>query len=106
MNSSSPAAQRPKDGVILLGDVMSTRAWRRSTVYNEWCREVHVEPQARISLTLPGSATGRSLMIDLADDTRRKFSERERTLLRFARSVLMRPLAQIEAVRRLQRALA
>jgi hypothetical protein len=45
-------------------------------------------------------------MIDLADDTRRKFSERERTLLRFARSVLMRPLAQIEAVRRLQRALA
>jgi DNA-binding CsgD family transcriptional regulator len=89
----------PHDGVVLIGDVMPTRIWRRSRVYNEWCREVHVEPQARISLTLPGSATRRTVMFDLADDAGRTFGERERALLKLARPVLLRPLVQIEAAR-------
>jgi len=95
----------PSDGVVLIGDVTTARSWRRSRVYNEWCREVHVEPQARVSLTVSGSATGRSLMIDLADDTRRVFGERERTLLQLARSLLLRPLVEIEAARQVRRAL-
>lgn len=89
----------PPSGVVLIGDVMTTRAWKSTTLYNEWCREVHLEPQARISLTLPNTSTGRSLMIDLADDVERRFGERERTLLALARSCLLKPIMSLEAAR-------
>jgi DNA-binding CsgD family transcriptional regulator len=74
-------------------------------LYTEWCREVHVEPQAKVSLTPAGSSVSRSLMIDLADDTRRCFGHRERTLLALVRPAFLRPIAQAEAARARHRAL-
>jgi DNA-binding CsgD family transcriptional regulator len=89
----------PECGVVLIGDVTTERAWHRTGVYNEWCRVVHLEPQAKLSLTLPGSALGRSLMFDLADDAGRTFGERERTILTLIRPSFMRPIVWAEAVR-------
>jgi hypothetical protein len=67
----------PDDGVLLMVEVTSDRAWRRTAFYNEWCREVHIEPQAKISLKAAGSRTSLCLMIDLADDSGRTFGHRE-----------------------------
>jgi DNA-binding CsgD family transcriptional regulator len=95
----------PACGVVLIGDVTTDRAWHRTAVYNEWCRVVHIEPQAKISLTVPGSAIGRGLMFDLADDVRRTFGERERTILTLIRPSLMRPIVWAEKIRVRHRAL-
>ena len=95
----------PESGVVLIGDVMTDRAWRRTRIYNEWCREVHIEPQAKIYLSVPGSPLRRSLMIDVADDAGRSFGERERSLLELVRRALMRPIALAEAARQRHRAL-
>jgi DNA-binding CsgD family transcriptional regulator len=89
----------PECGVALIGDVTTERAWHRTRVYNEWCRVVHIEPQAKLSLTLPGSAFGRSLMFDVADDAGRTFGERERTMLTLIRPSFMRPIVAAEALR-------
>jgi DNA-binding CsgD family transcriptional regulator len=89
----------PECGVVLIGDVTTERAWHRTAVYNEWCRVVHIEPQAKLSLTLPGSAITRTLMFDLADDAGRTFGERERTLLTLIRPSFMRPIARAEEIR-------
>jgi DNA-binding CsgD family transcriptional regulator len=95
----------PESGVVLIGDVLTDRAWRRTRIYNEWCREVHIEPQAKISLSVLGSPLRRSLMIDAADDAGRRFGERERSLLELVRRALMRPIALAEAARERHRAL-
>lgn len=95
----------PEDGVVLIGDVMTRGAWRRTAVYNEWCREVHIEPQAKLSVSMPGAPFRRTLMFDLADDAGRAFGERERTLLKLARRPLLRPIARLEAAKERQRAL-
>jgi DNA-binding CsgD family transcriptional regulator len=95
----------PRSGIVLIGDLMTHRAWRRTRVYNEWCREVHIEPQAKLCLSPPGSPVGRTLMIDLADDSGRTFGQRERTLLMLIRPALLRPIARAEAARERQRAL-
>jgi DNA-binding CsgD family transcriptional regulator len=95
----------PASGVVFICDLTTDRAWRRTRVYNEWCREVHIEPQAKISLSVPGSPLRRSLMIDVADDAGRRFGERERTLLELVRQALMRPIALAEAARERHRAL-
>jgi DNA-binding CsgD family transcriptional regulator len=94
-----------ESGVVLIGDVMTDRAWRRTRVYNEWCREVHIEPQAKISLSVPGSPVRRGLMIDVADDAGRCFGERERSLIALVRQALMRPIALAEAARERHRSL-
>jgi DNA-binding CsgD family transcriptional regulator len=95
----------PEDGVILIGDVSTDRAWRRTAFYNEWCREVHIEPQAKVVLTTPATPISRVLMIDVADDTGRIFGQRERTLLRLIRSTLLRSLAAADAAAERRRAL-
>jgi DNA-binding CsgD family transcriptional regulator len=95
----------PESGVILIGDVMTDRAWRRTRIYNEWCREVHIEPQAKISLSVPGSPLRRALVFDVADDAGRCFGERERSLLGLVRRALMRPIALAEAAKECLRAL-
>lgn len=95
----------PECGVVLIGDVTTERAWHRTGVYNEWCRVVHIEPQAKLSLRVPGSEFGRTLMFDLADDVRRTFGERERTMLTLIRPSFMRPIASAEALGARHRAL-
>jgi DNA-binding CsgD family transcriptional regulator len=85
--------------------VTTERAWHRTRVYNEWCRVVHIEPQAKLSFTLPGSAFGRGLIVDLADDAGRTFGERERTILTLIRPSFMRPIVWAEAARARHRAL-
>jgi DNA-binding CsgD family transcriptional regulator len=95
----------PECGVVLIGDVTTERAWHRTAVYNEWCRVVHIEPQAKLSVTVPGSALGRTLMFDLADDVRRTFGDRERTILTLIRPSLMRPIVWAEKIRARHRAL-
>jgi DNA-binding CsgD family transcriptional regulator len=92
-------------GVILIGDVASDRAWRATGFYNEWCREVHIEPQAAIVLSTPGSRVKRRLMIDLADDAERSFGARERTLLTLIHPALLRQIAFAEAAQERERAL-
>ena len=98
-------APAPEDGVLLIGDVATDRAWRRTAFYNEWCREVHIEPQAKVFLSAVGSPVGRSLIFDLADDAGRSFGHRERTLLRLIRPAFVRPIALAETVRERHRAL-
>jgi DNA-binding NarL/FixJ family response regulator len=66
---------------------------------------VHIEPQARISLSVSGSPVRRGLMIDVADDAGRCFGERERSLLELVRQALMRPIALAEAARGRHRSL-
>ena len=95
----------PECGVALIGDVTTKRAWHRTRVYNEWCRVVHIEPQAKLSFTLPGSTFGRGLIVDLADDAGRTFGERERTILTLIRPSFMRPILSVEALRARHRAL-
>ncbi len=92
-------------GVILIGDVATDRAWRATAFYNEWCREVHIEPQAAIVLSAPGSRVRRRLMIDLADDAGRTFGIRERTLLTLIHPALLRQIALAEATQERERAL-
>jgi DNA-binding CsgD family transcriptional regulator len=89
----------PECGVVLIGDVTTKRAWHRTGVYNEWCRVVHLEPQAKLGLTPPGSAFGRGLIFDLADDAGRTFGERERTILTLIRPSFMRPILSAQALR-------
>ena len=98
----SPA---PDGGVVLLGDTSTDRAWRNTTLYNEWCREVHIEPQAKVALAASGSPVSRCLMIDLADDADRTFAHRERTLLKLIQPAFARPIALAEAARQRHRAL-
>ena len=95
----------PECGVALIGDVTTERAWHRTTVYNEWCRAVRIEPQAKLSVSVPGSAVVRTLMFDLADDAGRTFGERERTLLLLIRPAFMRPISRFEAITARKRAL-
>jgi DNA-binding CsgD family transcriptional regulator len=95
----------PECGVALIGDVTTERAWHRTTVYNEWCRAVNIEPQAKLSVSAPGSEVTRVLMFDLADDAGRTFGERERTLLLLIRPAFMQPIARAEAIRARQRSL-
>jgi DNA-binding CsgD family transcriptional regulator len=95
----------PESGVALIGDVTTRRAWHRTGVYNEWCRVVHIEPQAKLGLTLPGAAFARSLMFDLADDAGRTFGEHERTMLTLIRPSFMRPIVAAEEIRARHRAL-
>ena len=95
----------PAGGIILLADVATERAWRRSAFYNEWCREVHVAPQANVILSAPVSSVRRSLAIDLADDAGRSFGDRERALLELVRPAFLRPIEKAEAARARQRAL-
>jgi DNA-binding CsgD family transcriptional regulator len=95
----------PECGVALMGDVTTKRAWHRTGVYNEWCRVVHIEPQAKLSLRLPGSAFGRGMVFDLADDAGRTFGERERTILTLIRPAFMRPIVSLERIRARRRAL-
>jgi DNA-binding CsgD family transcriptional regulator len=97
--------QAPEHGVVLMGDVTTDRAWRRTGVYNEWCREVHIQPQAKLSLSAPGAPWRRTLMFDLAEDAGRSFGERERTLLTLIRPALLRPIALLEVARERKRAL-
>jgi DNA-binding CsgD family transcriptional regulator len=98
-------AAAPQDGVMLMGDVTTTHAWRRTAIYNKWCRVVHIAPQATVALQSAGSAVQRSLRIDLADDAGRSFGERERTLLKLIRPSFLRPIALAEASRARHRAL-
>ena len=95
----------PKDGVLLIGEAGPDRAWRRTRFYNEWCREVHIEPQAKVRLSTVGAPVGRYLMFDLADDAGRSFGERERTLLTLIRPAFVRPIASAETMRERHRAL-
>ena len=95
----------PHDGVALIGDVSTERAWRRTSFYNDWCRRVQIEPQATIVLAGAGSPVRRRVMIDLADDAERAFGRRERTILELIRPAFLRPLARIEAARQRHRAL-
>jgi DNA-binding CsgD family transcriptional regulator len=95
----------PACGVALIGDVTTERAWHRTAIYNEWCRAVHIEPQAKLIIGVPGSGIGRALMFDLADDAGRTFGERERTILTLIRPSFMRPIARAEAIRARHRAL-
>jgi DNA-binding CsgD family transcriptional regulator len=92
------------NGVTLIGDLAPRSVWRRTAFYNEWCREIRIEPQAKVALTVPGSRS-RSLMIDLADDALRPFGARERTLLTLIRPLFMRPIAAFEALKQRHRAL-
>ncbi len=94
----------PADGVFLACDAPSQRTWRRTALYNEWCRETHIEPAARVFLSGGGAPFRRSLIIELADDAGRTFGERERTLLKLVRPWLLRPIAQADAVRERHRA--
>jgi DNA-binding CsgD family transcriptional regulator len=94
----------PTDEVILACDVASERAWRRTALYNEWYRETHIEPAARVVLTGPGAPLRSALMIDLADDAGRTFGERERTLLRLVRPWLVRPIELADTARKRYRA--
>jgi DNA-binding CsgD family transcriptional regulator len=87
----------PTDGIILACDVPSERAWRRTPLYNEFCRETHIEPAARVLLAGPGALYEHSLMIEFADDAGRSFGERERTLLKLVRPWLLRPIAEADA---------
>jgi DNA-binding CsgD family transcriptional regulator len=98
-------AKEGNDGVLLVGDVSPKRSWHRTTFYNAWCREVRIEPQAKVILWRPGFRVWRALMIDIADDALRPFGERERTLLRLIRGSLMRPIAVVEAVAERRRTL-
>ena len=98
----SPA---PDQGVVLIGDVETARAWRRNAFYNEWCREVHLEPQARVVLSEPGSCVSRTIMIDLADDAGWSFGERERRLLKLIRPAFLRPVEAADELAARQRAL-
>jgi DNA-binding CsgD family transcriptional regulator len=98
----SPA---PDDGVVLIGDVATDRAWRRTAFYNEWCREVHIEPQARIVLARAGDPIQRALMFDVADDAGRTFGDRERSLLKLIRPTCLRLLAAADAAAARHRAL-
>jgi DNA-binding CsgD family transcriptional regulator len=99
---NSPA---PDDGVALIGDVATDRAWRRTAFYNEWCREVHIEPQARVVLAKADDPIQRALMIDVADDAGRRFGHRERTLLKLIRPTCLRLLAAADAAAERHRAL-
>ena len=98
----SPA---PDGGVVLIGDVATDRAWRRTAFYNEWCREVHIEPQARVVFGSAGTPIQRTLMIDVADDAGRTFGDRERTLLKLIRPTFLRLLAAADAAAESHRAL-
>ncbi len=98
-------APAPDNGVLLMVDVATNRAWRRTAFYNEWCREVHIEPQAKISIRAAGSRTSRCLMIDLADDAGRTFGRRERTLLELAQPLFAQPVALAETTAQRHRAL-
>jgi DNA-binding CsgD family transcriptional regulator len=98
----SPA---PDGGVVLIGDLATDRTWRRTAFYNEWCREVHIEPQARVVFARAAAPMQRALMIDVADDTGRAFGERERTLLKLIRPTCMRLLAAADAAAERRRAL-
>jgi DNA-binding CsgD family transcriptional regulator len=98
-------APAPDGGVVLLGDTTTDRAWRKTVLYNEWCREVPVEPQAKITLAALGSRLSRNLMFDLADDARRSFGQRERTLLKLIRPSFARPIAFAETIKERHRAL-
>jgi DNA-binding CsgD family transcriptional regulator len=95
----------PDGGVLLNADVTTERAWRKTALYNEWCREAHIEPQAKAVLAPFGSPVLRALMIDLADDARRSFGHRERTLLKLIQPAFARPIALAEATRERHRAL-
>ena len=98
----SPA---PDGGVVLIGDVATDRAWRRTAFYNEWCRVVHIEPQARVVFASAGAPIQRALMIDVADDAGRTFGDRERTLLKLIRPTFLRLLAAADAAAERHRAL-
>jgi DNA-binding CsgD family transcriptional regulator len=98
-------AARSADGVMLIGDVTTAHAWRRTAIYNKWCRVVHISPQATVALESAGSPVERSLRVDLADDAGRSFGERERSILKLIRPSFMRPIACAEAVRERHRAL-
>jgi DNA-binding CsgD family transcriptional regulator len=95
----------PDDGVLLMVDATSERAWRRTAFYNEWCREVHIKPQAKIGLNSAGSRASRCLMIDLADDAGRTFGDRERTLLKLAQPLFAQPIALADTTAQRRRAL-
>ena len=77
--------------MLLIGDVLSRSAWHRTGFYNEWCCNVRIEPQAKLSESMPGAPIRCTLMFDLADDTTRTFGERERTLLKLVRPLFARP---------------
>jgi len=97
----------PDSGVIMMADVATRRALTRTAWYNAWCREVHVEPQAKVLLSGAGAGTARQrmLMVDLADDAPRRFGERERLILELVRPWLARPAALGDAARARCRAL-
>ena len=80
-------------------------AWRRTAIYNKWCRVVHIAPQATVALGAAGSPVERTLRVDLADDSPRTWGERERILLKLIRPSFMRPIALAEAVHERRRAL-
>jgi DNA-binding CsgD family transcriptional regulator len=98
-------APAPDGGVVLTADVTTERAWRSTTLYNEWCREAHIEPQAKAVLAPRGSPILRALMIDLADDAGRSFGHRERMLLELIQPAFARPIALSEATKERHRAL-
>jgi DNA-binding CsgD family transcriptional regulator len=98
-------AARSADGVMLIGDVTTPQAWRRTKIYNKWCRVTHIAPQATVALGAVGSSVERSLRVDLADDADRSFGERERMILKLIRPSFVRPIARAEAARERQRAL-
>ena len=98
-------AAPPPDGVMLIGDVIRARSWRRTAIYNKWCRVVHIAPQATVALGAAGSPVERTLRVDLADDSPRTWGERERILLKLIRPSFMRPIALAEAVHERRRAL-
>jgi DNA-binding CsgD family transcriptional regulator len=81
--------------------VVTRRGLCRTAWYNEWCREVHVEPQAKVSLSDAdaGFHRRRSLMIDLADDAPRAFGRRERVILELVRPSFARLVRRADAAR-------
>ena len=97
----------PDSGVLMIGDVATRRALERTAWYNEWCRAVHVEPQAKVLLSDAGGSAARQrmLVVDLADDALRGFGERERLILELIRPWFARPAALGDAARARCRAL-
>jgi DNA-binding CsgD family transcriptional regulator len=98
-------AAPPPDGVMLISDVTTADAWRRSAIYNEWCRVVQIAPQATVALASAGSPVERSLRVDLAADAGRSFGERERIILKLIRPSFVRPIARAEGLQVRHRAL-
>jgi DNA-binding CsgD family transcriptional regulator len=99
------SSKAPESGVILMCDVATERTWRRTSFYNEWCREVHTEPQAVVVLNGANDSVGRAVSVDLADDAGRAFGERERTILELIRPSFLGPIVRADDARARRRAL-